>query len=82
MFKELLKSDGIYSSMRFALVSVIIMSFILIIAAAVYLLVTGINGGVIDWSGINSLLLGLAAFIGATAGGKWLQKKEETKPIK
>jgi len=79
MFKELLKSDGKYSSMRFALLSVILMSFILVIAAAAYLFSAGYNGAQIDWSGINSLLLGLAAFIGAASGGKWLQKKEEKK---
>jgi uncharacterized membrane protein len=79
MDKELLKEDSKISSMRWALVQVIRMSFIIILCTGAYIIINSIRCDTIDWSGIGIMLAGLTAFIGAAVTGKYFQKKEENK---
>lgn len=79
MYKELLEEGSKISSMRWTLVQVTIMSYILITCAGSHIVINTIKGSDVAWSGIALLLVGLTAFLGAAVTGKWLQKKEEIK---
>ena len=79
MNQEFLKEDSKVSSMRWALMQVIRMAFILIMAVAANIIIKSVKASDIDWTGIALFLAGLSAFIGTAFTGKWLQKKEEVK---
>lgn len=76
---ELLKEDSKISSMRWALVQVTRMSYLVILSGCFHIIYNTLKSNLIEWSGIALLLAGLTAFIGAAVTGKWLQKKEEVK---
>lgn len=75
----MLKSDSNISSMRWALMQMVRMAFILIMAVSANIIIKSYKATDIDWAGIALFLGGLAAFISTGFAGKWLQKKEEGK---
>ena len=76
---ELLKEDSKVSSMRWALMQVVRMCYLLVACAGAYIVITSLKGSEINWNGIAILLLSLTGFIGAAVTGKWAQKKDELK---
>lgn len=76
---ELLKEDSKVSSMRWALMMVVYMCFILVACVGAYIVITSLKTAEINWNGIAIFLLSLTGFLGAAVTGKWAQKKEEIK---
>lgn len=79
IIRELLSKKSEISSMRFALLSAIFMSGIIVICTGVYMIINSIKCDIIDWSGITVLLCGIAAFISPFITGKVFQKHAENK---
>jgi len=74
-------NEGNKSMMRLAMLCVIIMAAILFIAMAVYIIISAIKHGEINWGGMAVLVGALSAFIGTLVIGKSNQKGKELKSI-
>lgn len=79
MDKEFLLEDSKLSSIRWALVRVIWMNWVLVLPSGFHIVFNTFKDRPIEWAGIALLLAGLTGFLGAAVTGKWLQKKEEKK---
>lgn len=76
---ELLKTDSVLSSMRYALIWVIWMSLILVGASAFHIIFNTISGDEIQWNGVAILVGAISLFISSAVAGKVIQKKQELK---
>lgn len=67
------------SSMRRAMYSIIAMAAIIVIAMAVYIVISSTKGANIDWNGMAFMMGAIGVFISPAFGGKVLQKRYEVK---
>jgi hypothetical protein len=79
MNQDFLREDSKLSSMRWALVQVTRMGWLLICSGVFTIIFNTIKNRPVDWVGILALVGGVTALIGAGVTGKWLQKKQEVK---
>jgi hypothetical protein len=73
-----LSESGASSSMRIALLTVIILSALLVLAMVIYILISVNQSKEIDWSGLSLLLGAIGVFLTPAFTGKAIQKKFET----
>ena len=80
----LLTSNGGTSSMRFSLILVVIGAFILMLAAAVYIVVSALNSNIPEpqWAAIGAYAIGIASIVTGLGYTKVLQKKVEVNGAK
>lgn len=79
--KELLSNSSSVSLMRWTLLQVIRMSYVLILGLIGFMLYSVYKEMALDWSGMAVYLAGVSTFLGVAITGKWLQKKEEIKDV-
>lgn len=79
MDKDFFREGSKLSSIRWTLVQVTRMCWLLISGAFLHICWYTYSFKPIDWLGILMLLGGLTGFLGAAVTGKWLQKKQEVK---
>ena len=80
----LLKSDGGTSSMRFSLILVVIGAFILMLAAAIYIVASALNPQIPEpqWAAIGAYAIGIAGIVTGLGWTKVQQKKVEVNGAK